>query len=83
MAFVKFVNGFVDRDVAKATTASLLTTRTEQAADDGVLARRLSVIKGGGESSMYAYAAKIGLPEMFVDLRHEIVHGENSRALVP
>ena len=75
MAFVKFVSGFVDRDVAKATAASLSTTQTEEPEvhDSGTTT---PISKGGGESSMYAYAAKIGLPEKFVDLRHEIVHGE-------
>lgn len=73
MAFVKFVNGFVDRDVAKAASASLIWSQAEVAgeSDDAI-----QVVKGGGESSMYAYAAKIGMSEAFVDLRHEIVHGK-------
>ncbi len=74
MALVKFVNGFVDRDVAKATAASLSAGQTDQSEHDDPGATTLAV-KGGGDNSMYAYAVKIGLPEIFVDLRHEIVHG--------
>ena len=76
MAFVKFVNGFVDRDVAKAASANLGSEKHNDLADQGSGATT-PVVKGGGESSMYAYAAKIDMPEKFVDLRHEIVHGES------
>jgi hypothetical protein len=84
MAFVKFVNGFVDRDVAKANTAGLINkvgdlesenpNSFESGGDDETEIR--SRVKGGGESSMYAYADKVNMPEDFVDLRHSIVHGE-------
>lgn len=87
MAFVKFVNGFVDRDVAKANTASLALGAEPIEVDDDYdsdILRSIddesgemkAKVKGGGESSMYAYAAKIGMPEDFVDLRHNIVHGD-------
>jgi hypothetical protein len=72
MAFVKFVNGFVDRDVAKAASVSLAEQQTEDA-EEGE--DTVPTVKGGGETSMYAHAARIGMPEAFVDLRHEIVHG--------
>ena len=75
MAFVRFVNGFVDRDVAKASTASLSAAQTS-GSEDAASGAATPAIKGGGESSMYAFAAKIGMPESFVDLRHEIVHGQ-------
>lgn len=75
IAFVKFVNGFVDRDVAKAVTSSLALEQTDGRGDEETGAAT-PVVKGGGEVSMYAHAAKIGMPESFVDLRHEIVHGE-------
>lgn len=85
MAFVKFVNGFVDRDVAKANTADLTKQvgdldsdkqgSFESGGDDDEV-EISSRIKRGGESSMYAYADKINMPEDFVDLRHSIVHGE-------
>ena len=74
MAFVKFVNGFVDRDVAKATTASLSAAQTLP--ENQGTSTATPIVKGGGESSMYAYAAKIDMPDIFVDLRHEIVHGK-------
>lgn len=86
MAFVKFVNGFVDRDIAAANTAGLGDSEeiavdhnaantgsdSEDAAPDATSIK----VKGGGESSMYAFAAKIDMPEDFVDLRHNIVHGD-------
>jgi hypothetical protein len=72
MALVKFVNGFVDRDVAKAASVSLAGQQTENSEEGEDTAQ---AVKGGGESSMYAHAARIGMPEGFVDLRHEIVHG--------
>lgn len=63
-AFVRFVNRFVDRDVAKTATASLAVGQGDEAAG----------AKGVGESSMYAHAAAIGMPSRFVDLRHELSH---------
>ena len=80
MAFVKFVNGFVDRDVARTNTANLEAADVEQpegmdlSGDDE--ADMKTKVKGGGESSMYAYASRINMPEDFVDLRHSIVHGD-------
>ena len=85
MAFVRFVNGFVDKDVAGKPTASLTIigadydpeehTNYADSSSDGERIERPQV-KGRGEASMYAYAAKIGMPESFVDLRHQIVHGQ-------
>ena len=68
-AFLRYVNGFVDRDVARAATATLATSD-----DDGDEER--STVKLVGESSMYAHAAAIGLPAKFVDLRHKVSHGQ-------
>ena len=85
MASVKFVNGFVDRDIARSAVASLRLadqvdsddeSDASELSDDFQDAELRARIKGGGESSMYAYAAKIGMPEAFVDVRHQIVHGE-------
>lgn len=67
-AFLRFVNGFVDRDVAKSATTSLA------ASEDDVDEER--PIKAVGESSMYAHAATISMPSRFVDLRHQVSHGE-------
>jgi hypothetical protein len=80
MAFVKFVNGFVDRDVARANTVNFEAAETddtgnaESSGDEE--AEIKAKVKGGGEGSMYAYASKIAMPEDFVDLRHSIVHGD-------
>ena len=67
-AFLRFVNAFVDRDVARAATASLATS--EDDLDE------MRIIKNVGESSMYAHAAAISMPSRFVDLRHQVSHGE-------
>ncbi|KAJ9653708.1 rRNA-processing protein las1 [Neophaeococcomyces mojaviensis] len=67
-AFMRFVNSFVDRDVARAATASLATSE-----DDAEEERNTKVV---GESSMYAHAAAISMPSRFVDLRHQVSHGE-------
>jgi Las1-like len=75
MSFVKFVNGFVDRDVARTATATL-EDRSGEDSEEDTAGASTPAVKRGGESSMYAYAAKIGMPEKFVDLRHEIVHGD-------
>jgi hypothetical protein len=65
MAFCRFVNGFVDRDVSKSSlTALATTTLTEEGTPS----------TSHGESSMYALAAKIGLPLRFVEMRHRITH---------
>ena len=67
MAFCRFVNGFVDRDVSKSSLTALATST--MTGDDGD-----STGVSFGESSMYALAAKIGLPERFVEMRHQITH---------
>jgi len=64
-AFLRFVNGFVDRDVAKSIASDFTS-------DEDDRSTRLK----GGESSMYAYALTIGMPERFVDLRHQVSHGQ-------
>lgn len=64
-AFIRFVNRFVDRDVAKAATTSLATDQNDEEDSKG---------KGTGESSMYAHAAAIGMPGKFVSMRHELSH---------
>lgn len=66
-AFLRFVNGFVDRDVSKAATATLAVSEDDEESDVGP--------RGVGESSMYAHAVTIGMPSRFVDLRHQVVHG--------
>ncbi len=63
MAFCRFVNGFVDRDVVRKANA------TTEEGGDGITSSR-------GESSMYAHAGAIGMPERFVDLRHQATHDE-------
>ncbi|KAK5078335.1 rRNA-processing protein las1 [Lithohypha guttulata] len=67
-AFLRFVNSFVDRDVAKAATAALITSEDDD--DDE------TSVKIAGESSMYAHAAAISMPNRFVDLRHQVSHGQ-------
>ncbi|EXJ84233.1 hypothetical protein A1O3_04900 [Capronia epimyces CBS 606.96] len=67
MAFARFVNGFVDREVARSHAAEM--------ALDGASAGTTVVSTAKGESSMYAHAATIGMPQKFVDLRHEVTHG--------
>jgi hypothetical protein len=79
MAFCRFVNGFVDRDIAKAALRANAATKADSAVegkagnDDEAGA---STTTSRGESSMYAHAAAIGLPEQFVDLRHRATHDE-------
>lgn len=68
-AFLRFVNGFVDRDIARSTEAAL------SRADDETEEERNGRMSGG-ESSMYAHAMAIGMPERFVDLRHQVSHGK-------
>lgn len=67
-AFLRFVNGFVDRDIAKSTSTTLMLDDDEPEDDN--------VIRVYGESSMYAHALAIGMPERFVDLRHQVSHGQ-------
>lgn len=66
-AFLRFVNGFVDRDVAKDALTSLVAS--EEDLDEE------RVPRAAGESSMYAHAATIFMPSRFVDLRHKVSHG--------
>lgn len=67
-AFLRFVNGFVDRDIARAKNATL-SMGDDETDEEGY--RKIS-----GESSMYAHAVTIGMPERFVDLRHQVTHGK-------
>lgn len=67
MAFSRFVNALVDRDVRKSTTATIAKDDMAVDWDDGSASRR-------GQNSMYAHALKLGLPEAFVDLRHQAIH---------
>lgn len=68
MAFARFVNGFVDRDVARSHAA-------EMALDDNTEGENMSTM-AKGESSMYAHAATIGMPHKFVNLRHQVTHAD-------
>jgi hypothetical protein len=79
MAFCRFVNGFVDRDVAKAALRATAVTKADgvvpgyAGGDDEAGAPTLN---SRGESSMYAHATAIGMPEQFVELRHRATHEE-------
>jgi hypothetical protein len=79
MAFCRFVNGFVDRDIAKVALRATAATRADGAVlwltnnDDKAGA---STLNSRGESSMYAHATTIGMPEQFVELRHRATHEE-------
>ncbi|EXJ55922.1 hypothetical protein A1O7_08853 [Cladophialophora yegresii CBS 114405] len=69
MALARFVNAFVDRDVARSHIAGM-------AKEDGAVeSEEVTTISGKGESSMYAHAATIGMPQKFVDIRHQVTHG--------
>ena len=68
MAFCRFVNGLVDRDVAKSSTAVL------RAAVADTTPERKTTPTTRSETSMYAYATKIELPLSFVELRHQATH---------
>jgi len=70
MAFARFVNGFVDREVARLHVAELALD------DSGAEKEDVMVSASKGESSMYAHAATIGMPQKFVDLRHQVAHGD-------
>ena len=79
MAFCRFVNGFVDRDIAKATLRANAATNVDAGGErtTGNEGRAgVATTTSRGESSMYAHAAAIGLPEQFVDLRHRATHDE-------
>jgi hypothetical protein len=67
MAFSRFVNGFVDRDVTKSSLTAMATTTVTD--EDG-----LTTSTSRGESSMYALATRIGMPLRFVEIRHQITH---------
>lgn len=67
MAFCRFVNGFVDRDVTRSSLTAMATTTITD--EDG-----LTTPASRGESSMYALATKIGMPLRFVEMRHQITH---------
>lgn len=66
-AFLRFVNAFVDRDVARTAATAVPISDTEMEDD--------RVVKSAGETSMYAHAVAIGMPSRFVDLRHQVSHG--------
>lgn len=68
MAFARFVNGFVDRDVVRSHISTMASDDVE--GDDSVSTA------ARGESSMYAHAATIGMPQKFVDLRHQVTHAD-------
>ncbi|KIY04048.1 uncharacterized protein Z520_00740 [Fonsecaea multimorphosa CBS 102226] len=72
MAFARFVNGFVDRDVARSYAAEMARDNTPE----GEEVPRISISAAKGESSMYAHAATIGMPQNFVDLRHQVTHAD-------
>jgi Las1-like len=69
MTFCRFVNTFVDRDVRKCVTATIARDTAAAELDAGTGAHR-------GQSSMYAHALALGLPETFVELRHQATHNE-------
>lgn len=81
MAFARFVNAFVDRDVARSRAADLdldgLDNDEMNAASAvAVPASSSGSVAAKGESSMYAHAQAIGMPVSFVDLRHQVTHGD-------
>jgi Las1-like len=69
MAFCRFVNALVDRDVRKSVTATIAKDHVAFDSDTGSGPHR-------GRSSMYAHALELGLPESFVELRHQAIHEE-------
>jgi ribosomal biogenesis protein LAS1 len=73
MAFARFVNAFVDRDVARSHAAGMAKDDSAAESDEEVAA--VSASAGKGENSMYAHAATIGMPQRFVDIRHQVTHG--------
>ncbi|EXJ63401.1 uncharacterized protein A1O5_11450 [Cladophialophora psammophila CBS 110553] len=72
MAFARFVNGFVDRDVARSYAAEMTRDDTPEGED----VTRFSASAAKGETSMYTHAATIGMPQTFVDLRHQVTHAD-------
>lgn len=69
MNFCRFVNALVDRDVRKSATTTIAKDNVAADADTGSGPHR-------GQSSMYAHALELGLPEAFVELRHQAIHEE-------
>lgn len=71
MTFCRFVSALVDRDVRKSVTATIVK--------DAVAAEKLDAASGPqrGQSSMFANALALGLPESFVELRHQANHNLN------
>jgi Las1-like len=69
MAFCRFVNALVDRDVRKSTTTTIAKDKVVTDSGAGSGPHR-------GQSSMYAHALDLGLPETFVELRHQAIHEE-------
>jgi Las1-like len=69
MTFCRFVNALVDRDVRKSVTATIAKDNVAADSDTGSGPQR-------GRSSMYAQALELGLPESFVELRHQAIHEE-------
>lgn len=67
IAFSRFVNALVDRDVRKSTTATIAKDNVAVDSDEGPTSHR-------GQNSMYTHALKLGLPEAFVELRHQAIH---------
>ena len=74
MAFARFVNGFVDRDIARSLAAEMAGGDSTTESEEDMATS--SAVPGKGEKSMYAHAATIGMPQEFVDLRHQIAHGD-------
>ncbi len=69
MTFCRFVNGLVDRDVRKSVNATIARDGAAAESDAASGLHR-------GQSSMYAHAQALGLPESFVELRHQATHDE-------
>jgi hypothetical protein len=80
MAFCRFVNGLVDRDIAKAALTANASTKVGASSGEGTTESKegagAASTTSRGETSMYAHAAAIGLPEQFVDLRHRATHDD-------
>lgn len=69
MTFCRFVNALVDRDVRKSVNATIARDGAAAESDTGSGFHR-------GQSTMYAHAQALGLPESFVELRHQATHDE-------
>jgi hypothetical protein len=78
MAFCRFVNGLVDRDIAKAALTANAARKVDASGSERTTGNKegagATSTTSRGETSMYAHAAAIGLPEQFVDLRHQATH---------